>query len=393
MRELNSTQSSVNSQNGGYTVAALWLELSNGQSLRAAAAEITDTAGNFWNSSLRGQSSERRSLRKIADKVEAQIQNVDRLLGQTALNTQALAAAVAHYGKLFVTDGGTASFKETFTGEVVNARVRNGAVSLEMVSDLATAGGIAAWRTLQKPCAWGYKDEHCGSLSPTPTCSKQYEGENSCATKTPAAGVAGATNQPRFSGFLFRQQLLASQNAGGGGNADGGGVRTVSGGCFMPDAPVTLASGRELAIERCRPGTRVAAFDSRTGKLVAAKVKHLLIYRSREHYEIDFSDGVTVECTWQHPFYLANGQYRTAENLFEGHRVQVLNFYSTLATSRLGTATVTAKRLVRQPSIVYNLEIPGPNTFFAWRRAVHNSKLEPTDVNYARHANPAFALF
>lgn len=135
-------------------------------------------------------------------------------------------------------------------------------------------------------------------------------------------------------------------------------------GCFLPDTPVTLADGSRRAISAVHVGDAVLAFTA-DGKIVQTAVRHILTHEVGS-YLILRTAGVELHVTEEHPFYVGQGTFRTAEALHAGDTVYAYDGH-TLVPQR-----ILALERVRAPVTVYNLQTGEPHTFLADGIAVHN---------------------
>ncbi|MBS0632430.1 MAG: Hint domain-containing protein [Verrucomicrobia bacterium] len=135
-------------------------------------------------------------------------------------------------------------------------------------------------------------------------------------------------------------------------------------GCFLPDTPVTLADGTRRAISAVQVGDAVLAFTA-DGTIVRTAVRHVLTHEVTS-YLILRTAGVELHVTEEHPFYVGNGTFRTAEALHAGDTVYAYDGHG------LVPQRILALEHIRAPVTVYNLQTGEPHTFLADGIAVHN---------------------
>jgi uncharacterized membrane protein YgcG len=135
-------------------------------------------------------------------------------------------------------------------------------------------------------------------------------------------------------------------------------------GCFLPDTPILLPGGTRKPIRDLRPGDRVLAFRE-DGTVVDALVREILSVDADGYYAITTSRA-ELRATSEHPFFVGDGTYKTAEALAEGDTVYAFD------GQRLSPQTI--RKIARVPGKVrvFNLRTDTPNTFFAAGVAVHN---------------------
>lgn len=135
-------------------------------------------------------------------------------------------------------------------------------------------------------------------------------------------------------------------------------------GCFLPDTPVTMADGSRRAISEVHEGDAVLAFTA-DGTIVRTAVRHILTHEVSS-YLILRTPGVELHVTEEHPFYVGNGTFRTAEALHAGDTVYAYDGHG------LVPQPILALEHIRAPVTVYNLQTGEPHTFLADGIAVHN---------------------
>jgi predicted lipid-binding transport protein (Tim44 family) len=135
-------------------------------------------------------------------------------------------------------------------------------------------------------------------------------------------------------------------------------------GCFLPDTPITMADGTRSPISTVAIGAKVLAFDG-SANLVVATVRNVLTHQVAS-YLVLRTEQTEVRVTEEHPFYVGDGTFKTAEALRLGDVVYVYDGQA------LVPQHVLALERVRAAVTVYNLQTDEPHTFLANGIAVHN---------------------
>lgn len=141
-------------------------------------------------------------------------------------------------------------------------------------------------------------------------------------------------------------------------------VHNKGGGCFLPGTPILRSDGTEAPIEDIRPGQEVFAFTS-GGDTVRALVKEVFVHDVDEYYSVS-TERVVLRVTPEHPFYIGNGTYKTADALRMNDSIYVFD------AKGLRQESITGIEKNREPARVFNLRTDHPHTFFAGGVAVHN---------------------
>gem|GEM_PF-4271587 len=146
---------------------------------------------------------------------------------------------------------------------------------------------------------------------------------------------------------------------------------TISGGCGIAGTPVVPPSGKTEPIEKVKPGDFELSRDQNAGdgaKTEPEKVTRTFVHYNRDVDTVTFSDGATVTCTPQHPFYVHGRGFVPAGDLKSGDEVAG-------ADGALDPVVSVAKHT--GVATVYNFEVAGDHTYFVassphglW---VHNS--------------------
>jgi predicted lipid-binding transport protein (Tim44 family) len=135
-------------------------------------------------------------------------------------------------------------------------------------------------------------------------------------------------------------------------------------GCFLPDTPITMADGSRRAISNVQAGDQVLAFEP-GGAIVHAVVNNVITHKV-ESFLVLRTEHVELRVTEEHPFYVGNGMFKTAEALRTGDTVYVYD------GSGLAPQRVLTLEHVKASVTVYNLQTDAPHTFLANGVAVHN---------------------
>jgi Pretoxin HINT domain len=130
-----------------------------------------------------------------------------------------------------------------------------------------------------------------------------------------------------------------------------------------------MADGSERPIERIEIGQSVLSFDLEQQQLVAATVTGRLVHPDTESLVV--LDG-TLVTTPEHRFYV-QGDWLAAGHLQPDSELLRLTPHSTT----LSAAKLTSATSKQGPITTYNLQIQGPQNYFAAGYLVHNLKLEP----------------
>ena len=166
----------------------------------------------------------------------------------------------------------------------------------------------------------------------------------------------------------------------------------------MKVAPGTEGShlkptGYYKEIEKIRAGDYVLTADEHTGKLSYGKVTETFIHDANYIRKLSYTDGLTVETTWNHPFWIqgegwtevrdieAGKKSVTAESILAGMRMPKLQLasFSGVNPSRWddasqGTLEVSGNELIVRADKVYNIEVEGTHSYFVTESdvLVHN---------------------
>jgi hypothetical protein len=163
----------------------------SGEEKRFATREL-DIAGESFSGGLKSIGEIKQSLTGSTDRVSVIIQNVNRLLGRD-LASGWLNFAEIIVGRYFAGNGQTAHV-EMFRGKAANIEAGDETVQINVISEIAAIGFVAAIRTLSEKCAFRYKDSFCGAPSSETACNKVWKSKQGCL---------GRANIHRFGGWTF----------------------------------------------------------------------------------------------------------------------------------------------------------------------------------------------
>lgn len=174
------------------------------------------------------------SLTLQANTLDFQVQNVDNVIGQTALGQpRALNGAAGIYSNIFVDDDGSL-YRVVLTGGVIqNAEARRPNAGFKLFDHLSQPGPIFGRRAAQQHCTIPlFGGPGCSSPSAAlgRICTRLADGENGCTSQeaapqlTTPAPSAEKGNLDRFQGFQERKEPVAGATVSDpGGIVDRGG--------------------------------------------------------------------------------------------------------------------------------------------------------------------------
>ncbi|MCZ8239745.1 MAG: polymorphic toxin-type HINT domain-containing protein [Leptospiraceae bacterium] len=87
--------------------------------------------------------------------------------------------------------------------------------------------------------------------------------------------------------------------------------------CFTAGTKIKTKSGYK-SIETIQTGDIVASANEHTGKISYKKVKQTFIRQSPRIYKLTYNDGTTLETTGDHPFFINDKGWTTADKLSNG---------------------------------------------------------------------------
>lgn len=153
-------------------------------------------------------------------------------------------------------------------------------------------------------------------------------------------------------------------------------------------------------IDQLRIGDLVLSGDEHTGELSYHPVTELFVHDVKLIHRLTYKEGLTVETTWNHPFWVQDKGWTEAKDLHAGERsvtamsilkakqprLQTVSFTSkvqpgfddpsmlTWDDAREGTLSVARVEEVHRADKVYNIEVEGNHTYFVTEEGVlvHN---------------------
>jgi len=141
-------------------------------------------------------------------------------------------------------------------------------------------------------------------------------------------------------------------------NDPGDAVTGGSGGCFLPDTPITMDSGESRNIVDLKPGDKIKSFNLKTGKLETGTVTKFFVHDAKNYLIIN--DHIKI--TPNHPVY------------FKKKWVPVgsLKVGDELTTSTGAKEKISSIKLVEESVKVYNVEAQPLHNYIASGVLVHN---------------------
>ena len=133
--------------------------------------------------------------------------------------------------------------------------------------------------------------------------------------------------------------------------------------CLLPDTKITTPNGIKN-IENLVKDDQVLSYDYTLKKIVSDKVTSTLKTTSDNYYLINNK----VKATWNHRFYLANGELKMVQDLSIGDILKTQD----------GTELITTIEKINQPSDVYDISVEKNQNFFADGYLVHNANTNGT---------------
>lgn len=143
--------------------------------------------------------------------------------------------------------------------------------------------------------------------------------------------------------------------------------------CVPAGTQVTLADGRQQAIETLQPGQGIIAIDPQTRQKVEAKIEKLIVHQGQTYqlnaYRTDSGDELRL--TPNHPVLMADGSWKGAEQLQIGD--QIYQYQAASQRFEL-TKIIVIIRDQSRSGTVYNLKTTQGN-YIANDLVVHNKCL------------------
>ena len=171
-------------------------------------------------------------------------------------------------------------------------------------------------------------------------------------------GGGGGTTQPPTTG-----------DGGGGGS---GGL------CFIAETLITMADGATKPIEQIVSGDEVLSFDEQ-GELLIGVVTETYQHDADKIHHLNFTSGLEVSCTGEHPFYapyLQRHVPRIHGDFIEAQYLEFGDFVEAVIAGRPSGVTVMSTQIVAAPQRVYNFNVASTHTYIANGLMVHNLKAQ-----------------
>jgi len=158
-------------------------------------------------------------------------------------------------------------------------------------------------------------------------------------------------------------------------------------------------------IDQLRIGDLVLSADEHTGELSYRPATELFVHDVKLIHRLTYKEGLTIETTWNHPFWVQDKGWTEAKDLHAGERsvtamsilkakqphLQTVSFTSnvqpgyddpslvTWDDAREGTLSVARVEEVHRADKVYNIEVEGNHTYFVTEEGVlvHNYQTVP----------------
>lgn len=146
--------------------------------------------------------------------------------------------------------------------------------------------------------------------------------------------------------------------------------------CFIPGTLISTEDGN-IEIEHVKVGDRVLAFNHKTNEVESKKVQAITVKENEEVVKIDVSEGETVICTLDHPFFTKDKGYASF-NPVKTKELSDLDVVSLTVGDSILTVNGEYKEIISfevlgNAPVVYNLsKIEGHSNFFANGMLVHN---------------------
>jgi hypothetical protein len=162
---------------------------------------------------LRDTGAVRTSLTRSADRVTADLQNVDGILGVDLIYlADALYGAAARFGRYWRDDSGAEFHKVLLTGVIAGVEINDQVVRLTLVSDTYAAVSVGASRRVAKDCQWatsgGFRGPQCGYAGAELTCNYLLNDTGGCEGRhgTPL-------KRAKFGGFVYLESKQTVSSA------------------------------------------------------------------------------------------------------------------------------------------------------------------------------------
>ncbi len=311
------------------------------------------------------------SIDTAVDRITINCQNVNSLLGfNVASSLRLLDYALASYGKIYqsVRNPSLSVDLDMFPGVLANAEVDEARISFELIVDYESLGSIVAARGLSPRCWWNYKNGiECTSISSLPTCPR-----------TRAACVE--RGKPwEHGGFEFFEEAT-SDLPGAGGNDDIGIGAQPNPNYFLGENPIWTPSGEipfaEAAQKFERDGRlKHYSFDPKTGDVCEDDVDEFYVHETIGYFDFHFDDGVIINPTEEHPFFVDLNRFVRANDLYRTATVKAATTQKKMFDSKIAKIKWNSDK----PVTVYNLKSRRFPTYHVGRRKVHNKPISPLE--------------
>ncbi|WP_244282962.1 polymorphic toxin-type HINT domain-containing protein, partial [Leptospira neocaledonica] len=141
--------------------------------------------------------------------------------------------------------------------------------------------------------------------------------------------------------------------------------------CFVAGTLVWTKDGQR-PIETIQVGDIVLSWDEETSQNEYRTVTETFVNPTTTILKITYTDGTSIETTWNHPFYLQQGLWVNAKDLMQG---------DLSVTAEGKTATIASVVEIIRNDTVYNFEVEENHTYFVSKAGVlvHNYQKEGSE--------------
>ena len=302
------------------------------------------------------------------DRITINCQNVNSLLGfNLASNLRLLDYAVASYGKIYqsVRNPNLEQDSEAFRCVLANAEVDETRVGFELIADYDSIGAIIAARNLNPLSAW--------------RASNGIEVTATGSVANPKTGADFIRNgkEWEFGGWEFFEEPT-SDLPGAGGNDDIGIGAQPNPNYFLGENPIWTPSGEipfaEAAQKFERDGRlKHYSFDPKTGDVCEDDVDEFYVHETIGYFDFHFDDGVIINPTEEHPFFVDLNRFVRANDLYRTATVKAATTQKKMFDSKIAKIKWNSDK----PVTVYNLKSRRFPTYHVGRRKVHNKAISP----------------
>ena len=144
--------------------------------------------------------------------------------------------------------------------------------------------------------------------------------------------------------------------------------------CFLADTMITMGDGSKSEIQNIRIGDMVLSWNEESNIQEISKVTDFLTSKSKEIYEIKFSDDNKLKCTKEHPFFVLGKGWVTTKDLKKGD----------IAQNKQGKPiAITDINIFKSVDgwQVYNITVEGNHNYYANEILVHNKETVVTGTS------------